>query len=162
MAAPSNILDDLKNLIFVFALYAAAVVALLTGLIKLGSAILQIRRTNPRGCEIADGRVISRDIGRTSIADSARFTLNVQYEYIVNGLRMESRYKHVSQDIGERDRLASLYQPECNIRVHYDPSDPDRCWLNYDERTCARDTLRAKPLRRLKNISTTFVRTAIA
>jgi len=54
---------------------------------------------------------------------------------------MESQFNYKSRDIGERDRLTSLYQPECNIRVHYDSSDPDRCWLDYDERTCARDTL---------------------
>ena len=52
---------------------------------------------------------------------------------------MESRYKHVSQDMGERDRLASLYQPESRIRVHYDPSNPRICWLNFDERAHARE-----------------------
>ncbi len=134
-------MDDVKNLIFVFVLYAAAVVALLTGLVKLGSAILQIRRTNPRGCAIAEGRVISHELDRTSHGEFPKFTLDVRYEYHVLGIRREAQYNHKSDDIRERDRLASLYQPESRIRVHYDPSDPDRCWLNYGERARARDKL---------------------
>jgi len=80
-------------------------------------------------------------MSQTSFGGSTKFTLNVRYEYVALGIRRESQFNHKSQEVWERDRLASLYQPECKIRVHYDPSVPDRCWLNYDERIRARKKL---------------------